>query len=270
MVFQANVVSAFTNNVSACMDSTFSGLSAHLAKELEVDEENVKAALLSYKSSTKAVKVTKKGGAKKKKDPLEPKKNQSGYLFFCGSRRLELQNDGNTFREIGALMGKEWKELDAEPKKEFQDMATADKERYINEMKEYAGGEGVTEKPVVVDQDDKVKGKISEAKSKSSADEDFCYNLSTKHILKYSKKTSGDRVWNIEENICAKTQQELDDYLGFAEVTEKKKKVVEKKVVEKKVVEKKKAEKKVVEKKVVESEEEEEDEEDGSDFSDDN
>jgi len=72
---------------------------------------------------------------KKQKDPNEPKKGLSAYMFFSQDQRTKIQaeNPEAGFGEIGKLLGEAWKKLSDNEKKPYTDMAERDKQRYIDE-----------------------------------------------------------------------------------------------------------------------------------------
>jgi len=50
---------------------------------------------------------------------------------------IKQQNPAATFGQLGKLIGEEWAKLVPEQKKEYEDLAAADKERYAKENKAY-------------------------------------------------------------------------------------------------------------------------------------
>jgi ABC-type transporter MlaC component len=77
---------------------------------------------------------------RKKKDPNQPKRPQSAYLYFASAVRETLRqtNPGLSMAELAKLIGSNWREATAEAKKEFEEMAAKDKLRYAEDMKQYA------------------------------------------------------------------------------------------------------------------------------------
>lgn len=82
-----------------------------------------------------------KAAAKKKakKDPNAPKRASSSYLFYSKKMRpiFKKENPDIAFTDMGKLLGKKFKELSEEAKKEFVALAEKDKRRYEKEMKSY-------------------------------------------------------------------------------------------------------------------------------------
>ncbi|GKY96421.1 hypothetical protein MPSEU_000601600 [Mayamaea pseudoterrestris] len=76
---------------------------------------------------------------KKKKDPNAPKRPMSAYMFFTNENRgrIKEENPDAEFGQLGKLAGAEWKSLSSEDKEKYDVMATADKERYKEAMKDY-------------------------------------------------------------------------------------------------------------------------------------
>lgn len=76
---------------------------------------------------------------KKPKDPNAPKKPWGAYMFFCEEMREKLKREHPeyTFKDIGRVLGEEWRECADSDKKRFYDKAEKDKERYNREMADY-------------------------------------------------------------------------------------------------------------------------------------
>jgi hypothetical protein len=104
-----------------------------------------------------------------KKDPKKPKKNKSGYLFFCEQmrpkikKRVKENNEDVNGKMLSNLvmkeLGKAWS--DAKEGSEidvYVKMATEDKLRYVEEMKSYNPSEGF-ESPKAVKKKDTTKPK---------------------------------------------------------------------------------------------------------------
>lgn len=68
---------------------------------------------------------------KKEKDPDAPKKNQNSWMHFCKETRAKHKNVKHTIAALKVM----WADLD--DKSEYEEMAKADKERYLKEKKEY-------------------------------------------------------------------------------------------------------------------------------------
>ena len=82
-----------------------------------------------------------KGGkkARKKKDKNAPKGALSAFMYFSNAMRNKVreENPGMAFGEVGKALGEKWKNVGAEEKLGYEEMAKADKERYVREMKAY-------------------------------------------------------------------------------------------------------------------------------------
>jgi len=104
------------------------------------------APLKSPKKKAKKEKEAKKedGKKKKKKDKNEPKRGLSAYMYFMQKNRelikseyLAKNGEEIKFTEIAKDAGARWKVLEADDKKEYDELAATDKQRYIDEMKAY-------------------------------------------------------------------------------------------------------------------------------------
>jgi len=80
---------------------------------------------------------------KKRKDPNEPKRPVSAYMFFVQHERNNCVNEFKSkgqelsFPDIGRELGKKWKLMTDAQKRPYQDMNARDKMRHEQEMKEY-------------------------------------------------------------------------------------------------------------------------------------
>jgi hypothetical protein len=83
-----------------------------------------------------------KGGKRKKKDPNAPKRNLSGFFFFCNEERPKVKAvfPGHTVGDIAKELGKRWEACPNRPK--FEAMAVKDKTRYEKEKAAYLAGVG--------------------------------------------------------------------------------------------------------------------------------
>eukprot|EP00978_Attheya_sp_CCMP212_P018909 scaffold52289_cov51-Attheya_sp.AAC.4 len=109
----------------------------------ESDEESSKK---KKKTKTKKAapapsspKKTTKKTTKKKKDPNAPKRGMGSFMFFSSAKRADIkaENPDATFGQMGKLVGEAFKSLSEEDRKEWDDKAKIDKERYTEEMKNY-------------------------------------------------------------------------------------------------------------------------------------
>ena len=215
-----SILSKIAGNFAKDLKETLKDFANHLAAEWEIDQSRVPEAIASYNNTKTVSAKTTKSSKKAKKDPNAPKRPKSAYLFFCDAERPTLKEEGLDFKETGKLLGKQWKELSDDDKVEYNELYTEDKTRYENEMKDYTPPEGMEIKPKVskskaaVDPITKAITKALEAKKKSEKEDNiFCYNLSTNRILEFHKDKQGDRKWDTDNFVCAKTQKEIDEYL---------------------------------------------------------
>ena len=129
------------------------------------DKERYLAEMEDYVPSDEEEKPKEKK-TRSNKDSTHPKKNMSGYLFFCREERPIVKKEipdiksGDVMVELGAR----WNELkteNPEKVKEYMEMAAEDKERYLEEMKNY----------VPSDEEEKPKEKKSRAKKAAKVEE---------------------------------------------------------------------------------------------------
>ena len=93
---------------------------------------------------------------KKKKDPNAPKRAITAFMFYSTKMRpiIKKEQPDIKFTEMGKLIGEKWRELSSDDKKEFEDMANEDKERYNDEMKKYQIKKEAEDDGIDDDQDD--------------------------------------------------------------------------------------------------------------------
>jgi high mobility group protein B2 len=88
-----------------------------------------------------STKRTKKKRAYKKA-PGAPKRGRSAYVLYSIAKREEIKaslpEDAKVTEVMKAIAGR-WRALDADGKKEWEDKATKDKQRYESELKVYEG-----------------------------------------------------------------------------------------------------------------------------------
>jgi len=99
--------------------------------ELDLSKEKVEELKIKYLDRPTKLKA--------KKDPNQPKKARTSYLFFSDKFRSEnialLQ--GKYITEISKIIGTAWKNLDENTKRAMEEKATQDKIRYKEEYEQY-------------------------------------------------------------------------------------------------------------------------------------
>jgi len=95
----------------------------------------------STTATTRTKRATKEGG-RKKKDPNQPKRGLSAYMFFANEQRDKVREDnpGIKFGEVGKKLGEQWKSLNDKQKEPYDAKAKADKQRYEEEKAAYTAG----------------------------------------------------------------------------------------------------------------------------------
>ncbi|EKX38267.1 hypothetical protein GUITHDRAFT_115609 [Guillardia theta CCMP2712] len=78
-------------------------------------------------------------GRRRRKKVLQggPKKPATSFVLFSNTVREEVKaaNPGLSFLELGKKLGEMWREMDPAVRKEYEDRATAAKDRYLEEKK---------------------------------------------------------------------------------------------------------------------------------------
>jgi len=79
---------------------------------------------------------------KAKKDPSAPKKNSNAFMFYSKDRVPELKATGLTHPNATKQAGSDWHTLTAEQKRPYEELAAADKTRYLSEKASYDAEHG--------------------------------------------------------------------------------------------------------------------------------
>lgn len=107
----------------------------------EADKDDMDFDTLASDWESKKAEFKKMFTSKKKaiKDPKAPKKGRSAYIFYCLDKRPETveANPDASATDIIKLLGASWKALSEDDKKQYQEQAAEDKERYATESKDY-------------------------------------------------------------------------------------------------------------------------------------
>lgn len=114
-------------------------LSEVLSKTLKKSEvTSVMDAWKSRKSDITGL-FSAKTSKKKQKDPNQPKRAKTAYLFFSTEKRAEVKKDNPELsaKEIMTELGQMWSGLSKEDKREYEEKAEEDKKRYQREYEEY-------------------------------------------------------------------------------------------------------------------------------------
>ncbi len=90
----------------------------------------------------------------KRRDPHKPRGYISAFNFFSQDQRSRAYNENKEEIEgagpkpsernnaINKILGKMWKELSPKKRATYDEMATSDKQRYLEEMKSYEPSKG--------------------------------------------------------------------------------------------------------------------------------
>lgn len=76
---------------------------------------------------------------KAKKDPNQPKRSKTSYMFFCEENRATVLKKNPTAKlgDVSKILGNQWKALSDKKKAKFVKMAEEDKVRYEGDMEKY-------------------------------------------------------------------------------------------------------------------------------------
>jgi hypothetical protein len=137
---------------------------------LQTDEAQVQLTeVIKTNTPTKVIRAAgNAGGRRRKKDPAAPKRGCSSYIFFCNDKRAEVKDANPDMKgtEVTKELGRIWREETSDKqKKKYSKQATADKERYLEEMKNYTpSAEWLTEAEASDSEGGKTKRKKSKRK----------------------------------------------------------------------------------------------------------
>jgi len=128
----------------------------------------------AHKIATQAIEagVDKDGKKKKKtKDPDAPKRNKSGYMFYCEAVRSDMTkaNTGKSPAEITKLLGEGWNKLikgkgGKKGTKKYDDLAAKDKVRYEGAKAAYSEIKAEVQAKVDEDREMKLQEDMEEAR----------------------------------------------------------------------------------------------------------
>jgi len=76
---------------------------------------------------------------RRSRDPDQPKRALTAYLYFCKEERRLLSKSGSTLPlgDITREIAKRWKQVTPEQRQHFERLAAVDKQRYQEEMKAF-------------------------------------------------------------------------------------------------------------------------------------
>lgn len=83
--------------------------------------------------------VPRKNSRRNPKDPNMPKRARGSFVLFTKDERPKIQKENPSikFTDLGAVLGVRWRNLSAEERKKYDDLADQDKIRFANEMEVY-------------------------------------------------------------------------------------------------------------------------------------
>ncbi|KAJ3108305.1 FACT complex subunit [Physocladia obscura] len=135
----------------------------------------------SSSSSTQQTKTKNSEGGqdkkKVKKDPNAPKGPQSSYIIFSNAVRNSVREEDSSLSmtDVSKKIGILWKDLSADEKKKYEDLAAIDKNRYKKEMAVYeknGGALGSSSAATAPKKSSPSESKDKDAKSAEYVDED--------------------------------------------------------------------------------------------------
>ena len=112
-------------------------------KKTPIKKKKSKSADSDDSDDERPKKKMKRKGSSGSKDPNAPKRGMSAFMFFSNAMRSKIKADNPemAFGDIAKEIGKQFKALSAEEKKEWEEKAATDKARYQAEMADYSAPE---------------------------------------------------------------------------------------------------------------------------------
>ena len=111
--------------------------------ELQIFKEMVNKDKERFQNEMSQQPITEKK-TKKDKNADGVQKNLSGYIIFCKDVRetVKTENPEINNKQIMTEMGLRWKNADENTKKKYEQLASADKERYLREKSAHSADDG--------------------------------------------------------------------------------------------------------------------------------
>jgi hypothetical protein len=170
-----------------------------------VSGKNLKSSLDEWETIFSSLSKSGKKAVKKERDPNQPKKPKTSYLFFTVEQRKLLKDTRPTMTEteIKAYLSSRWASLSESEKNVYVQMFNVEREKYKKAMELYKNSGGVAPPQ-------KVQSKPAVVES-SDDDEDVRFTrfseVVSKEIKKEHKKWSDDKV----REELKERWEELDD-----------------------------------------------------------
>mmetsp|Transcript_8636 Transcript_8636/g.11884 ORF Transcript_8636/g.11884 Transcript_8636/m.11884 type:complete len:154 (+) Transcript_8636:8-469(+) len=117
---------------------------------------------------------TGKKKRKRKKVPGQPKRAKSAYLCFTQKNRANVveMNPEAKSKDIMVKLGEKWRGLTPDDKKEYEEMAAKDKERYDSEMSAFKEKQKKKEEASMEVEDEDEDTRVKEENASGDDDDD--------------------------------------------------------------------------------------------------
>jgi len=152
------------------------------------------------------------------------KKPRSSYIFFCMERRptMKEENPEYSSKDIMSNLGSEWKQMDSQDKKKYQEMASDDKERYNSEISKENSEEKTSKVPLRKKSDEvkEMKKTKSEEEEKKSEEEDEVVASFLKIPIKKSGEVQEKKKNDKHQKPTQKKKVNLIDNEDFGEYSD--------------------------------------------------
>jgi len=135
--------------------------SSESAEEEDDDDESSEEERPAKKKAPSKRKAPKRKAPGKKKDPLLPKRPLTSYMCYVKAKRADFsaKYPNMKFGDLSKKIASEWKALEPDEKKQYEDDNLKDKKRYEEEMKNYKKPESESEESDGDSEEDEKKKK---------------------------------------------------------------------------------------------------------------
>lgn len=126
----------FMTNLSATWSSLTDEKKTPYAREAEKDGHRFELEMANYVPAPQFVEVGKKKKRKRIKEPGEPKRATTAFMFFSNLTRSGVVKENPELRigGIAKILGERWQKMDEEERAPYQQRADDDKGRYATQL----------------------------------------------------------------------------------------------------------------------------------------
>ena len=126
----------FMTNLSATWASLSDERKVPYVSLADQDGKRFQLEMSTYVPAPQFNEPAKKKKRKRVKEPGEPKRATTAFMFFSNLNRAEVVKENPDFKigQVAKVMGERWNAMDVEARQKYQEMADQDKIRYNEEI----------------------------------------------------------------------------------------------------------------------------------------